>query len=300
VTFNHRTIGYLSLFLGTVFVVASGLYIYFSRFHGYGYRIAYADDIGNLKPENKLKVAGVEVGQVSHLAREGNKARISLRMRKDVVLRRDYALRNMDYGLMGDRGLFLDPGFTGDTLPTDSPLVAEFVPGVAEGIRNADSLKVIVFRLRALVVDYSRVDPRNDSLFTTKLKEVLTALDKTSARLEQAVVLKEEVITRNVNRLKGYSGLARREVAEIAPKAGKVIDKTDAFSRDAVALMDKINPQLDSISLLLSQIENGENLGGRIIADKEYYPKLIAAIKKARKAITLIGKEGVSLSVSFF
>jgi len=299
-TFNNRTIGYISLLAGTAFVIVVGFYIYLSHFKNYCYRTAYADDIGNLKPDNKLKIGGVEIGRVERLERENNKARITLRMKSEVIIRRDYALRNMDYGLMGDRGLFLDPGATGDTISVDSPLVAEFVPGVAEGIRNADSLKVIVLRLKAVVDDYSRVDPKNDSLFTTQLKAVLFALDKTSARLEKAIVLKEAVITKSVDRIKGYSGKARREVREIAPRAEKVIATTDQLSRDALVLLDKVGPPLDSISALLSQIEEGQNLAGKVIADKKFYPKLIETIKKARKVISMIGEEGIGLDVDLF
>ena len=138
---TNRQIGYFTLVFLVVFVTVFGLYVHFTYVRGWTVRTVYADNIGNLKIDNPVKVAGVAVGMVRSIGREGNKALLRVKMRDDLDIRTDYALLNMDVGLMGDRILVLVPGKSGEPLPADAPLNARFLNGIAEGIRNAD-LKV--------------------------------------------------------------------------------------------------------------------------------------------------------------
>ncbi len=297
---NNRTIGYISLLTGTILFLFCGVYLYFSTIYGYCYRTAYSDDIGNLKLDNKVKVSGMEVGRVEGLTREGNRAKIVLRMRDKIKIRSGYIFENRDYGLMGDRALFLNPGTDGEIIPIDSPLKIEFIPGIAEGIRNADSLKVIVNRMQVLIKDYSRIDPRNDSLFTTQLMSVLKCLDQTSAKLEKMVAQKEPVITRNINRTSEYAIAARSTLAQIKPKTEKIIANTNKLSSDAIVLLDKIIPVLDTLNIVLQTVVDEKNIVGKAIANKDLYVKLIDSLNKVRKVLGVLKSEGVGLDIDLF
>ena len=298
--FSNRLIGYLSLFALIVFITGGGLYIYFTRYHPFFIRYAYADDIGNLKIENPVKVHGLAVGKVWGITRENNQARITLRMRRGYPVHKDYFLLNKDASLMGERGLYLDLGFSDTLLPDSTPLFATFAPGIAEGIRNAGELRVIVDELYAVINEYSATDSLNDTLFTTMYWKALRGIDRASRQLEDALLGKEKAINRFVDVTADFTGRTREQVRRLAPKASAGVQDAEKLAESTTRLLDKLIPLIDELTRYVDATDRGDNRLGKLLQDKEARDKLLNIIKKIRSLVGVMQEDGVGLDVDFF
>lgn len=96
----------------------------------WGY-VVHADfaNSGGLNPGSAVEIAGVPVGQVTAINLSGDRARISVMIRKDITLQDDTIASVRTKGLLGERYMLLSPGGSDETIPpggkireTESPL----------------------------------------------------------------------------------------------------------------------------------------------------------------------------------
>ena len=99
---------------------------------GQGYRVyALLDDATGLSPQSRVMMAGISVGEVEAIALEGQRARVTVRLRRDIELREGIEERTADgqtvwlngavlskksASLLGDYYLELSPGIDGRVL----------------------------------------------------------------------------------------------------------------------------------------------------------------------------------------
>lgn len=297
---NARTVGYITILFTLIFLVTGGLYVYFTRVHGWIERVALADDIGNLKLDNPVKVGGVVVGQVKRISRENNQARLLLRMRESVEIRSGYTLLNMDIGLMGDRALFLYPGDSGRIVLANEPLQVRFVAGIAEGIRNADQLGRIVIDLKNLIGRYSRADRSDDTLFTTRFWAVLGMLDRSTLALEKTITERGTAVNRAVSEIHALARGLKREVRHARPRVEAGLEKVEKLSVNTGQLLAKLEPLINDLDLMVREIESGKGPLGLLVNDRQLYTRLITTIKTIRKVINTLKEEGAALDVDLF
>jgi phospholipid/cholesterol/gamma-HCH transport system substrate-binding protein len=67
-------------------------------------------DASGLSPKSRVQIAGIPVGEISGITLEGTRAKVWLRIRKDVSLREDAVLTKRSESLLGDFLLDLNPG----------------------------------------------------------------------------------------------------------------------------------------------------------------------------------------------
>lgn len=298
--FSKRFVGYVSMAALLLFVAGGSAYVYFTRYHGISYRIAFADDIGNLKIENAVTVHGVVAGKVWDIRRENNKAKITLRMEKAYPIRKDYVLLNKDASLMGDRGLYLDLGTSDSVLPDDAPLFATFATGIAEGIRNADTLRVIVDDLYALLEGLSAKDSLNDTLFTTYYWNVIRGLDRASRQLEEMLAGKETMVNRFVDATSEFSSATREQVRTLTPAARTGVVQADKMSKSLAELLTKLEPLVDQLTVYVDATTRGDNKLGKLLQDKEARDKLLKMVQQIRTLVGVMQEDGVKLEVHLF
>ncbi|OGS33494.1 MAG: hypothetical protein A2293_10025 [Elusimicrobia bacterium RIFOXYB2_FULL_49_7] len=297
---NTRIIGYFSMSAALFFFAGGALYIYFHFYHGWTERVVYAENIGNLKLENPIKVGGLAVGVVQSIAREGTEAKLTISLREEVALRTDYSLLNMDIGLMGDRALILNPGDTGSLLASNEPLRARFIPGIAEGIRNADTLKIVILNLKELIQRYSSDDPRDPTLFINKFKSVLRVLEQSTRSLEAMVTGNEAKISRVILETASLSTELKKNVDRARPQVEAGISKTRELSAQSLILLDKIMPMVDELARLVDETADQKNIIGRVVEDRETYNKIMTTIKTIRRLLQTAEEEGIGLDVDIF
>src|SRR5690349_22917020 len=71
---------------------------------------AYFRDASGLGTKSRIQIAGIPVGEVTGVTLEGTRAKVTVRVRRDVVLHQDAALIKRSESLLGDYLLDLNPG----------------------------------------------------------------------------------------------------------------------------------------------------------------------------------------------
>jgi ABC-type transporter Mla subunit MlaD len=296
---SHRFLGYVTLLCIALFIFLV-IYAQISERGKYCVRIAYADDIGNLKLENPVNINGIEVGTVKNIGRFNEKARVELKLLSGLEIKKDYKIINKDVSLTGDRSLTLFPGVSSDVFPVDSPLYITFSPGIAEGISKAESLEDLVKELRAIVYDYSRVDSDNDTLFTTKIKESLRFINKSTEKLEILVKENEGKVNELVDKAGEFTGNIRTTSARLLPQADKTVRMVDTLSKQASVMLDDLLPAIEQLDSLITMLEKANNPLMGAINNSEGYDKIGKAIIKLRSLIQVMGEDGIGLDIDVF
>jgi phospholipid/cholesterol/gamma-HCH transport system substrate-binding protein len=296
---SNKALGYLTIISLVLFVILVAV-MQIRESNRYCTRPAYADDIGNLKIENPVNVNGIEVGVVKSIGRKNEKAFLTLRILEEVEIKSDYLLLNKDVSLTGDRALTLMPGTSGEVVPVDSPLYAKFIGGIAEGISSAESLEDLVVELREIVKQYSEVDPSNDSLFTTRIKELLKFVDKASAEIDLLVRQNESTLEALVAKTGNFTGNLKEMSRKYAPQADKVIGSADSLAVKTINLINELAPAVAKIESLLNELERSDNSLMGLVANGKAYEDLGKTVSKIRSLIRIMGEDGVGLDIDIF
>ncbi len=127
-------LAYLSIKLGKLEVIGSGVYEVEAVFNS----------ISGVKPGAAVEIAGVEVGRVTKVGLNGDRALVTLTVHDDVTLYDDTIATIKTRGIIGEKYVSLSPGGAGDKLAaggkirdTESgldleELVGQFIHGKVE------------------------------------------------------------------------------------------------------------------------------------------------------------------------
>jgi len=160
-------------------VIASGailfMFLTFVRKGGMSEResvqvYAFFRDASGLGPKSRVQIAGIPVGEVGLIELQGTRAKVWLRIRRDVGLREDAGLTKRSESLLGDYLLDLTPG-------------TEAAPAMKDGgeikkVIDSQGMEQIFNTLNGITSDIQQV--------TTALREVLGG-DKGVGSLQKIV-----------------------------------------------------------------------------------------------------------------
>jgi phospholipid/cholesterol/gamma-HCH transport system substrate-binding protein len=107
-------LGYLSVKLGKLEIIGGEYYPVVAEF----------DSVSGLKKGASVEMAGVEVGRVDRISLDGKtgRARVALKMRRDVKLQSDVIASVRTRGIIGDKFIILKPGGSETLIPPGGTL----------------------------------------------------------------------------------------------------------------------------------------------------------------------------------
>src|SRR3990170_4720845 len=181
-------VGLLTAVCGIAFLVA----FTFFRKGGYSEKdtyvvFAYFDDATGLTWKSRLQIAGIQVGEVERITLSGNRARLDLRVKRDIDIRADACLaKRFPSALLPDALLELTAGTTQTPslrgLPEEQREVKCIIDAMsvaklldAMGKISAD-VQDITHELKGIVAD-------NEG----SVKQIIENLARVSARVEESV-----------------------------------------------------------------------------------------------------------------
>jgi phospholipid/cholesterol/gamma-HCH transport system substrate-binding protein len=102
-------LAYLSIKLGKLEIIGGEYYPVTAEF----------DSVSGLKKGASVEMAGVDVGRVDRIALDPNtgRARVSLKMRRDIKLQSDVIASVRTRGIIGDKFIILKPGGSETMIP---------------------------------------------------------------------------------------------------------------------------------------------------------------------------------------
>ncbi|MBI3596822.1 MAG: MCE family protein [Nitrospirae bacterium] len=220
-----------------------------------GYRIyALFDSVAGLDTKSKIKVAGVEIGNVETIALLDGQAKVTLRINPDVKLRKGTQAAVRATGLLGDKYL-------------------ELVPGKEEGyLKNGDSITQ-----SEQVADLDRLINQFSSI-ATDIKTVSASLREALGTKEGETSLKE--IVANIRELSHNLNGAVKDNRENFTKAvANIQDVSSSLKTDLPKLLESFNRTSEKLEAIATKVEKGEGTLGKLIEKDDVYNELDSALK---------------------
>jgi phospholipid/cholesterol/gamma-HCH transport system substrate-binding protein len=204
------------------------------------YYIDFAD-VQALPPKAAVKISGVEIGKVKGVDLIEGRARVTVGIRKDLVLYQDAKARIGSTGIIGTRFVELFPG---------TPAAGALEPkSIIVGSRGG-SLEDMVAKLGSLFDD----DDKHGNAMEN-LKATIANIRQVSESLNGALGQHERELEDIVMNIRTFTG----HLAEIST------ERKEDF-KEAITKFKDVGVKLDSI---LSKIDKGEGAIGALVSDKK-------------------------------
>lgn len=238
-----------------------------------GYRLyALFDTVAGLDMKSTIRLAGVEIGKVETIALQDGEARVTLRIRPDVKLRKGTQAAVRATGLLGDKYL-------------------ELIPGKEEGyLKDGDQVtqSETVADLDRLINQFSGI--------ATDIKAVSASLREALGTKEGETSLKE--IVANIRELsRNLNGTVKDNRENFTKAVANIEETSSSLKTDLPKLMESLNRTSEKLEAIATKVEKGEGTLGKLIQQDDVYNKLDSALeglnnitKKVEKGEGTIGK----------
>lgn len=255
------------------------------------------ENVAGLEKNAPVRVAGVTVGKVTDIKVKGNGAEVKILLLKPVKLYKNASARIESMGLMGEKYVELNPGFSpAPQLPLGSTIKNTQVPASTDELITALYNTIEKFN-KALVTPDGRnrlaIIMDKISELTANVNGIVKENRKTVKEvLENALVLsttlKEELpqVMDNINSL-------TTQLSEMTVENRQDIRETVANLRNASKRVPEISKRIDNLTLQLQKVLNDNNVEnvGKIAENlKQSTEELKTLLAKVNEGNGTIGK----------
>jgi phospholipid/cholesterol/gamma-HCH transport system substrate-binding protein len=248
---------------------------------GGGYVVhAYIDDATGLANHSRVTIAGIPVGQIEKVGLEKGRARIDVRVNRDVKLYQSATLGVKSASLLGENVIVLTQG-TGEPQKKDGDEIETM-----KGARSVDDLKEEIGRIADLVEKVAQQLARsigsdkggkNIEAILQNLADATEAINETVR--ENRVFINETL--KNVDRITARSGpelekillnvrVITEDVRQMMAAQGK--DGQSGELRSTIERVNRASKSLESalghIDSVAGRIDRGEGTIGRLSKDE--------------------------------
>jgi len=300
-------VGLLVAVCGVAFLLA---FTFFKK-GGYSdrdsYRVhAFFEDATGLTWKSRVQIAGIQVGDVEQITLQGNRARLDLRVKKEIDLRGDACLtKRFPSALLPDALLDAVAGSARAPSLRDLPEADREV----KCVREAASVQKLVESLQKISSDVQLV---SGELANTvggsqgSIKQIIENLARISQNLDRAVadnVGKIGSILENADEFTGvlrevaskdkdrYRAIARNveeasaRLAEVLGALQEVVGQgstRDDLKQSVTSVrsaLEKLNRSLDDVQKTTAMIAEGKGVAGKLLTDERLGEKLSQSLE---------------------
>ncbi len=258
---------------------------------------AYFRDASGLGPKSRVQIAGIQVGEIVDIQLEGLRAKVVLRIRRDVDLREDASLAKRSESLLGDYLLDLNPGTPAappmedggeikrvldqqgmeqlmgslTTIAADVQEVTHALRIALGGEKGAASLQAIVGNLELISHHMNRTMAdgevrlaailRNVELVTDQARNLTAGDDAQLARIMEDL----EHITRDTREVMGTVRQA------VSGADGGELDDGMASVKQSLQRLDNALANVEEVT---RKVRDGEGTLGKLVSDERLGQKL--------------------------
>jgi len=271
------------------------------------YRVyALFEDATGITWKSRVQIAGIQVGEVEKVILEGQKARLVLRIKKEIDFRGDGCLtKRFPSALLPDALLDAVPGSEKAPSLRDLPEERREVTCVREG----QSVQKLVESLQKISADVSVVSGELANTVAGSqgsIKQIIENLSRISRNLDVAVAANAGKIGNILDSAESFTGtLAEvadadkdryrtiaRNVAEASGRLNDVLaglqnivgtgaDKEDlkASVSTARSALEKLNRSLEDVQKATAMIADGKGVAGKLLNDERLGDKLSSTVE---------------------
>ncbi len=248
------------------------------------YRTEFAQ-VAGLSKQGKVRIAGVEVGEVTEIRLQGGKALVLLSLKEDVSVAKDATASLSSIGILGEKYIELDPGHTeAGLLPQDQPIrsksgvsldnlmetlasIGQDVKGITGALNKSiggeegrEKLDEIVDNIRVLTAE-----------FRTMAQENHGAINRTMANAEAISGELRDRLPRLAQQLEDLAKNLNQTVNESRPEL-------KGLMTDVRKLAQNFQGTSENLKAITQKINNGEGTIGKLLTDDATVQKINTAV----------------------
>lgn len=272
--------------------------------------IVYANfrDISGLDEKTKVKIAGVDAGVIEKIELKEGVAKLTVRVRKDVVIYSDAVASIKATGLLGDKYLEIRIGDrqpqlkNGDSIRNVIELididdmlrklskVSENISTLAVSMNEAfgtdeskSALKETVVNLGDITANLNSTIVANDR----KMRNVLDNIKNLTASLSEVVDKNKAPLSATISNIQDFSGRLKSEGPELIANLNKAtIDLKEIIEENKAAVKSTVS----SFNNIAQQVDKGEGTLGKLVKDDKLYNSINKVAEGLDKTIGAIDR----------
>jgi len=293
-------VGVLAAICGAAFLIA----FTFFRKGGYSERDSYLvytyyEDATGLSWKSRVQIAGIQVGEISEIKLQGGRARLNIRIQKDIDVRADACLtKRFPSTLLPDALLDLAPGSARSPSLRDLPEGEREIKCALEAVTVAKLLS----SLAKVSADVEKVTSELSTMVAGSqgsIKNIIANLEKLTTNINATVESGSEKVSAILDNTESFTGTlaavagADQEryhaIARNIESASARLDKAlqsvqqilgegDGNIRGSVAdarqSLSRLNNTMERLETVANNIAQGKGVAGKLLADERLGEKL--------------------------
>jgi phospholipid/cholesterol/gamma-HCH transport system substrate-binding protein len=268
----------------------------------------YFNSVVGLDKNTKVKIAGIDAGNIEDIVLENGRAKVKVRINKGVPLYSDVSAVVKATGLLGDRYLEVKSGSKGsplkegdiisntmeiadvDDLLRSVSKVAGDIGGISESLNEVfgsdeskRALRESIMALREITSNMNTAIIYNDK----KLRKVLDNIDELSASLGEIVKTNREPLNTTLANVRDFTGSLKKDGPSLVENLRKTTDELRAMLQENRPSFKSTVDNLDKIS---SKVEKGEGTLGKLVNDDKLYESVNTAVTGLGKTMNAVDR----------
>jgi phospholipid/cholesterol/gamma-HCH transport system substrate-binding protein len=262
-----------------------------------GYRLTVDfDTAAGLEPKSDVKMAGVPIGKVEEIQLVGNRARLILRIRKEIRIPIDSVATIQTQGLLGEKYVEILPGkdaqrnlpaggqIANTQNPTNLDELVRKLGGIGDDVKKfteslsdtfgteegKQALADILRDVRATTATLRTVVQGNEQRFD----RILANVDRLSADLSDMSSMNKEDVRVTIANLRAFSHTLKTETPALVAKLEKMSEG-----------MGGLDNTLASAGKVMAKIDRGEGTLGKLVNDNTAHTALTDTLEGINKFV---------------
>ena len=229
---------------------------------------AYYDNVSGLMVSSRVKLRGVQIGNVQDIQLEGDKVRIEMLIEDEYadIIPANSVAELGAAGLMGGTEIVIIQGDAQEAIKPEAVITGRIKPDLVGTM--ADKAGELIDGLN------TTVGSLNDLLSVNgeAISQMITNLEAMSASVNSMLNAARYDIDGTLNNLRTFTNTLAANSGRIESMIGN-IDKVTTDLAEA-QFVEKLNSTITSLDEIITAIEKGDGTAGMLINDKELYESL--------------------------
>jgi phospholipid/cholesterol/gamma-HCH transport system substrate-binding protein len=271
----------------TVFIAALALTIGLMWFNGFKvghgkYEIhAIFPMVGGIGPGDKVNLNGVEKGSVKRVLLRENDVLLTMEIDGDAKIPEDSRIVLQAIGIMGGRIITIMLGKSDRMLDRGSIMQGVYEPGITEALAFLGN---IMDELTQLTKDMQRL--ASTLTHGDKLKMTVDNLAAVSEQLHTFLEQDAPAFGSGVQSFKRSAETVDRLLAKNSGNIDTMMTSFGAASKDLPELVRRMRAVTDSLAVITSSLQRGDNTLGGLMQDRALLDRLEKTFKNLDELIT--------------
>ncbi|MBN2372791.1 MCE family protein [bacterium] len=244
----------LAIFILAFLTLRAGNYE-FNKKNGYRLTVVF-DSVAGLDQKARVKVSGVDAGYVEEISLVDDGARLTLRIKEGINIRKNAQARILSLGLMGEKYIEIEPGTeefpllrNGETISTG--LAGKSLDQLGEQIGAlADDLMAITKSIKAVIATQEG---------QARLTQIMENMEHLTTGMSNIVIENQKEINRIVKNLADFSGELNKLMVQNKGHVSNIVSDLNVFSSDLALQGKKMMQDMGDVTESLKSLVDPNN-----------------------------------------